>query len=70
MNYEIRPWGHAFSLSHICPKCGAPMHEDDDRRSCMTAYVCFKCGNRLYPDYPKRLGSGDATCGEVEGLAA
>lgn len=70
MNYEIVPWGPAPDLSRLCPKCDVPMHDDDDRRSGIAAYACFKCGNRVYPDYPKRQANQNVVCKDTENQAA
>ena len=39
----------------ICPKCeSAEMRPDPDRVHGMDAYYCWKCGERIYPLYPRR----------------
>lgn len=44
----------------ICPKCeSAWMIPDPDRISGVEAYHCWKCGNRIYPLYPRRAPSND-----------
>ncbi|HBA53295.1 zf-TFIIB domain-containing protein [Syntrophorhabdus aromaticivorans] len=70
MNYEIRPWGTAFNPTCHCPKCGTPMHNDHDRQSSIEVRACFKCGNRVYPEYPKRPGTKNMVPKDVENLAA
>jgi DNA-directed RNA polymerase subunit RPC12/RpoP len=70
MNHIVSPWGYVATRSFTCDKCGTPMHDDHDRKSGITIYACFKCGNRFYPDYPKGLSNKGITSGEVEDLAA
>ncbi|OPX93441.1 MAG: hypothetical protein A4E58_02938 [Syntrophorhabdus sp. PtaB.Bin006] len=70
MSYVIGPWGPAFHPSFLCPKCGAPMHDEYDGQSSIDVYACFKCGNRVYPGYPKRPGTKNIACQDVENLAA
>ncbi len=44
----------------ICPKCESmEMRPDPDRIRGIEAYYCWKCGNRIYPLYPRRVPSED-----------
>ncbi len=39
----------------ICPKCNsAEMQPDHDRIRGIEIYFCWKCGERIYPAYPRR----------------
>ena len=40
----------------VCSKCGSG-YMVDDSYSDVKVYKCLVCGNRLYVDHPKRLGS-------------
>jgi hypothetical protein len=46
------------------------MHNDHDRQSSIEVRACFKCGNRVYPEYPKRPGTKNMVPKDVENLAA
>jgi DNA-directed RNA polymerase subunit RPC12/RpoP len=55
----------------ICDKCGANAIVDDSYMD-IRVYKCWVCGNRIYVDYPRRIGSlicmrcGDDMEGENE----
>ena len=40
----------------VCGKCASPYMLDDSQGD-IRVYKCWVCGNRLYVDYPQRLGS-------------
>ena len=40
----------------ICQKCGCG-HMVDDSRHDIKVFKCFVCGDRIYPDHPKRSGA-------------
>jgi len=40
----------------LCEKCGCGCMVDDSY-SDISVYKCWVCGNRIYPDHPKRFGA-------------
>lgn len=40
----------------VCEKCGSGYMVDDSYCG-IRVYKCWLCGNRIYPDYPKRSGA-------------